>query len=173
MSKLYSEIYKLKNLLRKGWLIRNVGDVSTGRVESDAEHTFSMAMLAMEIMFKSKKYDNLDKCKVYEMILVHELCEIDAGDHTPFDTISKQEKYKLELACMKRLSKECKMPKLLKLWQEFEENKSAEAQFVKKIDRLDAIMQAKIYSEQLSNKSVFYEFKEFCEEIYEELKDFI
>ena len=167
MNKFYLEIYKLKNLLRKGWLDMNAHDVSTGRVESDAEHTFSMALLTMEIMEKSKKYSNLDKLKVYEMVLVHELCEIDAGDHTPRDDISQQEKYELELAGVKRLAKEYKMPNLLKLWLEFKNDKSAEAEFVRKLDRLDAILQAEIYDELLS------EFKNRSIKIAEEFKDFL
>ena len=54
MTKLYEEIYKLKNLQRSGWLMRNAHDSKTNRVESDAEHTFSMSMLALEIISKEK-----------------------------------------------------------------------------------------------------------------------
>ena len=39
---LYEDIYKLKNLLRSGWTKRHAHS-KLGRVESDAEHTFSMA----------------------------------------------------------------------------------------------------------------------------------
>ena len=49
----YEEIAKLKTTLRKGWLMRNVGEFA--RVESDAEHTFSMMMLALEIMSRENK----------------------------------------------------------------------------------------------------------------------
>lgn len=170
MSRFYNEIYKLKNILRKGWLIRNAGNVNTGRVESDAEHTFSMCMVAMEIMSKHDKYKNLDQLKVYKLILVHELCEIDAGDHTPYDNITKQEKYDMEFAGIKRISEECEMPELLSLWQEFEDNKTAEAQFVKKVDKLDAILQSKIYSEEQQNNELFDEFKNYSKNIADEFK---
>ena len=85
----YEEIAKMKNILRKGWLIRNVAEKCGGRVESDAEHTFSMILLALEIMSKRKL--NLNQEKVLKMIAYHELCEIDYGDHTPMDNIPKQE----------------------------------------------------------------------------------
>lgn len=173
MSEFYSEIYKLKNVLRKGWLMRNACDADTGRVESDAEHTFSMCMLAMEIMTKSDKYKNLDQLKVYKMILAHEICEIDAGDHTPFDNISKQEKYDIEFACVKRISLECEMPELFTLWQEFEENKTEEAQFVKKVDRLDAILQAQIYSKFQNNDDLFNEFKNRAKAISDEFDSYL
>ena len=48
MSKFYEEITKLKEVLRSGWILRGVD--KGGRVESDAEHTFSMCLLAMEII---------------------------------------------------------------------------------------------------------------------------
>ena len=39
----YEEIAKMKNIIRQGWLIEELS--SSGRVESDAEHTFSTANL--------------------------------------------------------------------------------------------------------------------------------
>ena len=84
--KLYAEIFKLKNVIRNGWKIRDV----QGRLESDAEHTFSMIMLSLEIIEKNKL--DLDQLKVIKMIAYHELGEIDVGDITPFDNIPKQQK---------------------------------------------------------------------------------
>ena len=46
---LFDEVFKLKNLLRRGWLLRDVPN----RTESDAEHCYSMIMLALEIMAKN------------------------------------------------------------------------------------------------------------------------
>lgn len=154
----YDEIAKLKNILRKGWIIRNIGDHA--RVESDAEHTFSIIMLALEVM--QKKDLKLDQLKVIKMIAYHELCEIDAGDTTPFDHVSKEEKYKKELACVERLTKEYNMPEIKTLWLEFEENKTLEAQFVKKIDKYDAVMQSKVYSQMLKNDELYNEFHGNC-----------
>lgn len=153
---LYREIYKLKNLKRRGWILRSVCDKETGRVESDAEHTFSMAILALEIMEKEKL--NLDTAKVLKMILYHEICEIDAGDHTPVDNITIKEKYEMEKKGIERISETYNMPEIKSLWLEFEENKTAEARFVKMVDKLDAIMQSKIYSENLSRPELFEEF---------------
>ena len=114
----YEEIAKLKTTLRKGWLMRNVGEHT--RVENDGEHTFSMMMLALEFMSKEKT--ELDQQKVLKMIAYHELCEIDAGDTTPFDNVTKEEKYKRELKCIERLASEYNMPEIKELWLEFEEN---------------------------------------------------
>ena len=164
----YEEIAKLKNTLRKGWVVRNVSE-KCGRVESDAEHTFSMIMLALEIMNKRKL--NLNQEKVLKMIAYHKLCEIDYGDHTLMDNISKQEKYQNELKCIKRLAEQYQMPELLDYWKEFEENKTPEARFVKKIDKLDAIMQSRIYAKTGNMPELFETFKNYNIEVYNEFKD--
>ena len=51
------------------------------------------------------------------------------------------------------------MPEILTLWQEFEEGKTLEAQFVKEMDKLDAIMQSKIYADSENRQDVFKVFK--------------
>lgn len=171
MSQLYREIFKLKTTLRKGWLMRKASDKESGRVESDGEHTFSMALLSIEVMTKHNL--KLDELKVIKMCLYHELCEIDAGDHTPFDKITKEEKFQKELACVKRIAKECEMPEILGLWLEFEEGKTPEAKFVKQMDKFDAVMQSKIYSEMKGDDEIFNEFHDHAKTLIEDYEDFI
>lgn len=163
---LYEEIYKLKTLLRRGWVLRQVPD----RTESDAEHTFSMLILALEIM--SKNNLNLDQLKVLKMIAYHELCEIDAGDVTPVDGVSKEEKYKNEWAGVKRLAKNYNMPEIETLWLEFEENITPEAQFVKHIDKFDAILQAEIYSKNTNRPELYNEFKTNGQKIFDDMQKY-
>lgn len=160
MTNLYEEIYKLKTLLRKGWVIRSA---CKDRYESDAEHIFSSCILALEII--NKEHLSLNQEKVLKMILYHEIGEIDAGDFTPKDKITKEEKYNLERIGVSRISQECNMPEILDLWLEFEENKTPEAQFVKRIDKLDAIMQSQIYEKQIDCKGLSQEFYETSKDI--------
>jgi len=163
----FEEICKLKTTLRKGWIIRtnNKANISN-RIESDAEHTFSMIMLALEIMQKENL--NLNQEKVLKMIAYHELGEIDAGDITPLDKVSKNDKYLKELNGIKRISQTYNMPEILEYWLEFEENKTPESIFVKKIDKLDAVMQSKIYANMFNDPEIFNEFitnyKNQCED---------
>lgn len=169
---LFEEIYKLKTILRKGWIIRNVCDkTANNRVESDAEHTFSMLMLALEIMNKEKL--NLNQEKVLKMIAYHELGEIDSGDITPFDNISYEDKYMKEYNGAKRISETYNMPEILEYWLEFEENKTPEAQFVKKIDKLDSVLQSKIYSNICNKPDLFDEFNTSCEKQCKDFKKYI
>ena len=47
MANFYNDLIKLKNLIRRGWVIR-FGNEDI-RLESDAEHIFSCVMLALKI----------------------------------------------------------------------------------------------------------------------------
>jgi len=162
---LYSEIFKLKQLERTGWKACNV----KGRIESDAELTFSMTILALEIINKNNL--ELDVAKVLKMIAYHELGEIDAGDITPaqYSGISKKEKSKREYDCIKRLAKQYNMPDIEQLWLEFENGESPEAQFVRKIDKYDAVNQSKIYAEKDNNPELFKEFRNNAKHICDEM----
>ena len=167
----FEEIIKLKYILRKGWLICGVGeqDNKSVRIESDAEHTYSMALLALEIM--NKKHLNLDQAKVLKMIVYHELCEIDYGDHVPMEQIPKEVKYQNEKKAISRITTEHQMPEIVELWEEFEANKTPEAVFVKKIDKLDALLQSKYYSELLNKPEIYESFIVNNRAVYDEFID--
>ena len=161
----YNEIAKLKKLIRKGWIYREVPD----RLESDAEHTFSMLLMGIEIM--SKNHLNLDELKVLKMIVFHELCEIDAGDVTPMEKMPPEVKFEREYACIKRRAKDYEMPEIEDIWLEFEKGQTKEAKFVKKLDKYDAVCQSKIYAEEYDMEKLFEEFRDSVPEIYDELND--
>ena len=152
----YNELYKMKNIVRRGWILKNMSDKESGRKESDAEHVFSMIMFAWKVM----KEENLklDHEKVFKLILCHELGEIDVGDITIDDGVSLEEKFKKELVAVERISKKYNMPEFKDFWLEFEENKTPEAKFVKAMDKLDALMQCKTYSEMNNRPEVYAEF---------------
>ncbi len=152
MQKFYSEIVKLKTTIRRGWELRNF----KGRLESDAEHTFSMLMLALDILAKNDL--QLNQLKVLKMVAYHELCEIDAMDVTPADNVPADVKFNNEYAGIQRLTKDLNLPELEEIWLEFEENKTPEAQFVKALDKLDCIMQATHYSTEQNRPEVLEEF---------------
>ena len=163
----YSEITKMKEIIRRGWTLRGV----PGRTESDAEHTYSCLMIAIYLMSHLKL--DLDQLKVLKMITFHDLCEIDSGDVTIVDGVPQEEKYKKEIACIKRLAKDLDMPEIESLWVEFEENKTKEAQFVKRIDKFDAVCQAKIYSDRFDMQALYEEFYGNAKEYTDEMKKFM
>ena len=103
--------------------------------------------------------------KVFKLILSHELGEIDAGDITLVDGVSKEEKYNKEKIAIERIAESYDMPEMKDLWLEFEESKTKEAKFVKVIDKLDAVMQSKIYSKLNNKPEVFEEFYNNSKEV--------
>lgn len=149
----YEELFKLKRVIRRGWQLRDV----QGRLESDAEHTCSMMLLALKIMAHNDL--KLDQLKVLKMCAYHELGEIDVGDITPVDHISKAEKFEREYAAIERISNTYNMPEILDIWLEFEENETPEAKFVKSLDRYDAVKQAQFYEKySLAEPGLYQEF---------------
>ena len=134
---------KLKNVIRKGWKDWNV---SKDRIESVAEHVYGVQMLALA-MYSEYNYD-IDIKKVLMMLSIHELEEIVIGDLTLFD-ISKEEKLRLgHNAVDEGLSSLSCKDKLKDLVIEFDERKTEEAKFAFFCDKLEADLQAKIYSEE-------------------------
>ncbi|MBQ9790465.1 MAG: HD domain-containing protein [Clostridia bacterium] len=156
MGSFYDELFVLKNLVRTGWTIR-FGENSF-RLESDAEHVFSCAMLALKIIHDEKLEINVEK--VLKMILYHEIGEIDVGDIPVIDTERRKNKYELERRGVERIAKENNFDEILRLWEEFEENATQEAKFCKMIDKMDTVIQAKKYAIQTNRPEVFEEFKE-------------
>jgi len=155
MKEFYDEIYELKKLIRRGWLLRLD---NSKRLESDAEHIFSCCLLAMKVI-EDKKLD-IDRDKVLRILLYHEIGEIEVGDITIADGVSVEEKYQREQKAVKAFAEKYNMPEIYALWEEFEENKTEEAKFCKMIDKLDTILQSKEYCLDVGNDAIYEEFLE-------------
>jgi len=131
-------LYKLKEVYRHSTL--------KGRTESSAEHSWSVMILAEHFLVKKgfiEKY-NIDKLKVFRLLLYHDLIEIEAGD-TPLYGPDRKKKDKEENLALPRLLEE--MPEAIAkeqalLFQELGELKTVEAKFAKAIDRLDPFIHA-------------------------------
>ena len=151
--KYFKELNKLNTIIRTGWLNRNV---PLERLESVGEHIFTMALLSLATI---DKYElNLNIEKVLKMILIHELGEIDVGDIALPTGNQIIEKYEGELKGVKRICSVLDESWMLDLWLEFEEKKTEEAAFVYKMDKLQAVMQSRYYSELTGNPKLFDEF---------------
>lgn len=132
---------RLKNTLRTGWKNWQVEGV---RVESVAEHIYSMSMLAVG-MYSLKKSD-LDINKVITMIMLHETEEILIGDITMFDFERlKTKKEKGREAVLEIFKGFPNSHHFVDIIAEFEENITPEAQFAKQCDKMEADLQARLY----------------------------
>ena len=120
----------LKHVLRAGWVRAGVESP-----ESVAAHSWGMSVLAMHLC-----PDELDKMRVLEMCLVHDLPEVEVGDLTPHDDTST--KSEDEHRAMQILA-----PHWLDLFEEYEAGLTEEAKFVKYLDKLDMALMARIYED--------------------------
>lgn len=167
----FIEVGKLKRMPRRGWVINQIKNP-----ESIAEHIFRAAIMAW-ILGKKKK--GLDAEKLLKMALIHDLCEIYAGDATPYDSVlpkSKKklkelmktwprfpdsmrkkrvlEKHKREKKALKKLI--FKLPNSLKkeilnLWLDYENRLTLEGKFFHQADRMENFLQAYEYWKKYKN----------------------
>ncbi len=147
-----AEFNHLKNLYRQGWLKRHV---RPEKCESVAEHSFSVTLLAM--FLAENLFPEADLLKVVRIALIHEAGEIHAGDITPVDGVSPEEKYRREQESVIRVFDGLgRAEEYIDLWEEFELNRSLEAKLVRQADRLEMLLQAKYYE-----KLGYWDFAEF------------
>ena len=108
------------------------------------------------------------------MCIIHELGEIYAGDYTPYDNITKEEKHNQERQAIQKVLKSIDFDNdFLDIWEEFEKRETKEAKFVKNLDELEFILQAAAYGLDVScfNKSISNITDEYCKEILNSLID--
>ena len=132
----FLEVLGLKEVDRAGWKRSGLTDV-----ESVAGHSWGVAFLAMQIC-----PPELDRLKVIEMAVCHDVAEVRVGDITPHDGISAEEKVRIETEAMLSLSKGFpRGDRMLELYREYEVGETAEARFLKLCDKLDMAFQSYVY----------------------------
>lgn len=148
----FFEVCHLKQLYRQGWLRRGV---PRERCESIAEHSFGVALLGLWL---AQAHPDLDAGKVVRMALLHDLGEVYAGDIIPSDGVSEAEKHLYEAqSVVQILSQLPGGESYIAVWDEFETGVSAEAVFVRQVDRLEMGLQAAVYQRQgLIDASEFF-----------------
>ena len=148
----FDQAIGLKSIHRKGWTKK----VGIKEPESVADHTYSMALMSVVLA----ELQALDVQKVATMSLIHDLAESLVGDYTP-DEISLKQKRKLENNAMKEILSNLPVTiskKYEKIWNEYQEAKTKEAQLVHEIDRLEMAFQARKYLEEGYDKDELGEF---------------
>ena len=136
------EADKLKTVLRRN---RVVSDPQ--RRENDAEHMYHFALLAMVLAEYSNAPVNL--LRVLQMVLIHDVVEIDAGDTFVYDTAAQAGKREREERAADRifgLLPSDQTAEFRALWEEFEAEETAEAKFAAALDRMQPVL-CNYYSE--------------------------
>ncbi|MGE0971591.1 HD domain-containing protein [Klebsiella sp. WOUb02] len=128
------EIDKLKTVIRQSPLL------DKSRKENSAEHSWHLAMYAL--ILSEYAHDAVNPCRVIKMLLLHDIVEIDVGDH-PIHGSYSGDLFQEESAAATRLFGLLPQPQsgeLLNLWQEFERAETADAQFAKALDRFQPLL---------------------------------
>jgi putative hydrolase of HD superfamily len=125
------EIDRLKGIERRSWLLHSE------RRENSAEHSWHLAVMAM--VLAEHAAEPVDLLRVIEMVLVHDLVEIDAGDTFRYDTVGEASRVERETRAADRLF--ALLPpdqgeRLRSRWEEFEARRTPEARFAAALDRL-------------------------------------
>jgi 5'-deoxynucleotidase YfbR-like HD superfamily hydrolase len=142
----YVSTNPLKERIRGGW--EKNYNINKARLESIAEHTYGVTQLAI-FMYLSypEKYNHLDIFKVITMLSIHDVAEAFRGDKTITEKTNEDEKF--ERTMMHVIYSSFENGELFEnLYKEFEEKQTPEAKFAHMCDKIEAGLQATIYSEE-------------------------
>lgn len=127
------EIDKLKSVLRQTRLI------GEARRENSAEHSWHLALMALTLAEYAP--EGADINRALQMVLLHDLVEIGAGDTFAFDEAGYEDKAAREEAAADELygllGEQGRT--LRNLWEEFEAAETADARFANALDRLQPL----------------------------------
>jgi len=123
------EADKLKQVLRRTPL------ADRSRRENSAEHSWHLILAA--IVLREYSAAQIDLLRVLEMLAVHDLVEIDAGDTFAYDTQDLVTKAERVFALLPA----DQASRLRSLWEEFEAQETPEACFANAMDRLQPLLQ--------------------------------
>ena len=129
------EIDKLKHIYRQNLV------AAGSRRENDVEHSWHLAVMAL--LLQEYTVEPVDVLKVIQMVLLHDLVEIDAGDTFAYDPeagLDKEERERLAADRLYSLLPDDQGCELRALWDEFEAGESPEARFAACLDRLQPLL---------------------------------
>lgn len=129
------ELDKLKQVIRRNRLLDD------SRNENTAEHTWHAIMAAM-VLAEYRKPET-DLFKIIQLIAVHDIVEIYAGDTFFYSAEGYETKKQREEEAIEKLASllpEEQGKEFTQLWYEFEEIQTEEAQFANAVDQLMPVL---------------------------------
>jgi len=161
----FNKVGNLKEMPRRGWVINDIKNP-----ESIADHIFRASLMAWIL---GDRKSGLKMERLLKMALIQDLCEIYAGDTTPYDSVLpkddkerkeymkkwprftnsqklklKQKKHKKEEKALNKLLKDLPLrlrKEIKNLWMDYEKGLTPEGRFFKQADRLENFLQATEY----------------------------
>ncbi len=111
------------------------------REETNAEHSFHLAMMVLILL---EDFPNLDSLKCIKIALLHDIVEVFAGDTVIFDAkmeATKEERERNAIGQLEEVLWKDDFSKFRNLIEEYANHSSIEAEFVHQIDKFQPIMQ--------------------------------
>ena len=125
------EVDALKSVIRRNYL------ADGSRLENTAEHSWTLALMAL--VLAEHAVEPVDVGTVVQMVVIHDLVEVDAGDTYIYDDDALAGQAEREALAADRifgLLPADQGAALRALWEEFEGGASAEARFARAVDRM-------------------------------------
>ena len=132
----------VRELDRLKAVVRRTSLIDRSRHENTAEHSWHIATMALALAEHAPP--GTDVAHAIELLLVHDVVEIDAGDTFAFDGAGYLDKEARERAAAARLFGLLPADvaaRLRALWEEFEAAATPEARFANALDRFQALVQ--------------------------------
>jgi putative hydrolases of HD superfamily len=130
------EVDKLKEIFRQTVLI------NSRRPENDAEHSWHLCLIVITLA-EHANCPGLDVLRVLQMLILHDLVEIDAGDTFAYDTQAMAHQHAREAVAADRvfgLLPPDQAAAFRALWDEFEARQTPEARFAAAVDRFQPML---------------------------------
>jgi len=130
------EADKLKTVLRRTPL------TDSSRRENSAEHSWHLVLTAL--ILREYAAFEFDVLHTLELLAVHDLVEIDAGDTFAYDAVAQATRRDREFAAADRVFGLLPTDQALyfsRLWNEFERQTTPESQFANALDRFQPLLQ--------------------------------
>ncbi len=133
--KFTAEIDKMTRVFRRNLL------VDGSRRENDAEHSWHISVMAL--LFKEFAVEKVDPLHAVEMLLVHDLVEIYAGDTFAYDVDGYKTKAEREKRAADKLFSmlpDEQKEYIRKLWEEFDSRSSPDARYADCLDKMQPFL---------------------------------
>ncbi len=141
-------VYRLKDEIRAGWMIRSIVEP-----ESVADHSWGTALLCL----LNAEEAGVDADPAIRMALVHDIAEAEVGDiprrvDEGDQPVSRAEKARREHEAIARLAGGA-LDGAVELWREYEAGETSVARFVRDMNLIDMCLQA-LYYERAGRREV-------------------
>lgn len=129
------ELDRAKSIYRRSYV------TGEDKFENDAEHMWHLALFVLTLAEYAA--EPIDIARTLELVLLHDIVEIDAGDTFVYDEVARAAKAEAEKAAAGRIYGMLpadQRDRFRAAWEEFEARATPEARFASSVDRLAPLL---------------------------------